>query len=292
MVHGDTFPQIVSKYYDILAVPLTEIFNLVKATHYWPKLWKKETTTIIPKNEYATTFNECRNLACTPLFSKVLESYLLDAIRKETKIDPRQYGGHKKCGTDHLLIVAWDRILFGLEDNRGSVGMISLDLAKAFNRMSHQACLQAFAKKGASSNTLGWIAAFLTRRTMSVKIGNHLSKERDIQGGSPQGCVTANTLFCTTIEFLQEGEFEAGVASLDFNLEEDNKEQSSLFEADLILNNISPAATLEEERPGIPFVDNGREDLSDTMPDQLPPFRPTAASSPVITECSLEETSE
>ena len=50
---------------------------------------------------------------------------------------------------------------------------------------------------------------------MTVKIGDTLSKERKINGGSPQGCVTANTLFCGTIEFLQEGQLETSYAQAE-----------------------------------------------------------------------------
>lgn len=38
---------------------------------------------------------------------------------------------------------------------------------------------------------------------MTVKLGKELSTKRDTWGGSPQGCVTANALFCATIEDLQ-----------------------------------------------------------------------------------------
>ena len=63
MVYGDLFPELITKYHDLLALPLTPIFNAVKDQYIWPKLWKRETTTVIPKSESATTFGECRNLS-------------------------------------------------------------------------------------------------------------------------------------------------------------------------------------------------------------------------------------
>ena len=83
------------------------------------------------------------------------------------------------------------------------MGLISLDYAKAFNRMSHQQCLNAFARKGASSNTIGLVAAFLKGRKMCIRYNGKTSSTRDIPGGSPQGCVSANFLFCITIEGLE-----------------------------------------------------------------------------------------
>ena len=98
--------------------------------------------------------------------------------------------------------------LTGLEDNRASINLTTIDFAKAFNRMGHQACVQAFKRKGASSQTIGMIGAFLMGRRMTVKVGSSFSTERPINGGSPQGCVTANALFCATVEFLQDGQYE------------------------------------------------------------------------------------
>ena len=110
---------------------------------------------------------------------------MLDRINSEVKQDKTQYGGIKKCGVEHFLLQSWDKILQGLEDNRGSVGLISIDFVKAFNRMGHQACLAAYKRKGASNQTLNLIAAFLSGRRMSVKVADSFSEPRDIHGGSP-----------------------------------------------------------------------------------------------------------
>ena len=43
---------------------------------------------------------------------------------------------------------------------------------------------------------------------MSVRIGETTSNPKSIHGGSPQGCVSANALFCATVESLQSGQNE------------------------------------------------------------------------------------
>ena len=62
----------VTELSDILAIPLTDIYNTARCYHSWPELWKEETMIIIPKSQNPTTYSELRNLSCTPLFSKVL----------------------------------------------------------------------------------------------------------------------------------------------------------------------------------------------------------------------------
>ena len=79
-VHGDIFPELVTKYCDLLAEPLCYIYNLVVDTLEWPDAWKMETVNIIPKNNAPANMGELRNLSCTPLFSKVLESFILSCL--------------------------------------------------------------------------------------------------------------------------------------------------------------------------------------------------------------------
>ena len=66
-VSGDINPDLVTKFHDILAVPLTYIFNMTLNTLVWPDLWKAETVTVIPKNNSPADLSELRNLSCTCL---------------------------------------------------------------------------------------------------------------------------------------------------------------------------------------------------------------------------------
>ena len=84
---------------------------------------------------------------------------------------------------DHLLIEVWQRIGADLEDCRAGTLLCSIDYAKAFNRLSFQECLGAFARKGASSQVLRILATFLSNRTMSVRVDQTWSKPRGVNGG-------------------------------------------------------------------------------------------------------------
>ena len=92
-VRGDIPPDLVTKFHDQLAVPLTFIFNQALTNLDWPTLWKAETVAVIPKNGSPAGIGELRNLSCTPLFSKVLESFVLDRIKSEVTLSEKQYGG-------------------------------------------------------------------------------------------------------------------------------------------------------------------------------------------------------
>ena len=75
MVTGDLFPSLVTKYADILAIPLTEIYNEISRSQIWPVKWKEEAVTVIPKTRVPMDIGQLRNISCTRLISKVSVSY-------------------------------------------------------------------------------------------------------------------------------------------------------------------------------------------------------------------------
>ena len=201
-VHGDIDKRLVTRYAPMLAVPLRHIFCSVFRETSWPKAWKNETVTLLPKKRAPENLSELRNISCTPFFSKVLESFLLDSLRKDITLSDRQYGGKKGQGVDHMLIEIWEEIHAGLEDPNAAVNLMAVDFQKAFNRMDHGACLNALARLGGKEEQISLVASFLHDRKMSVKINDYLSLPRAVPGGAPQGSILACFLFCATIQGL------------------------------------------------------------------------------------------
>ena len=137
MALGDIFLQLVTNYAVALSDPLETIYNSVLQNFQWPSVWKNEYVTIIPKCLDPEDFGSCWNISCTNLFSKVLESCMLE--RSWAQVEPNmrknQYGGQRGCGTEHFLSHLWTNVLENLKDSRGCCGLISLDFSKAFNRL-------------------------------------------------------------------------------------------------------------------------------------------------------------
>lgn len=201
-IRGDIDPRLNNTYRDLLALPLAYIFDLVRTTGEWPALWNLEHVVVIPKSSCPSSLGEVRNLSCTPLYSKLLESFLLEDLKKTVKLSDSQYGGLKGCGVDHFLVETWQQILSQLDDNRAGTNILSIDFEKAFNRMDHGHCLRDLAKKGAPPPLVAMINAFLFNRRMTVRVGDALSPPLSVPGGSPQGSLLGNYLFCTTIDSM------------------------------------------------------------------------------------------
>ena len=160
-IRGDIFPSLVTEFCDILAEPLTDIYNTISETLVWPDVWKIELVTVIPKCSDPQSFDNLRNISCTLLVSKVYESFLLLWAREEVKPRTNQFGGERGCSTEHYLLQTWETVLQDLEDNRSSSVLTSIDFSKGFNRVSHQHCLRAFSQHGASTQIIALLATFL-----------------------------------------------------------------------------------------------------------------------------------
>ena len=160
----------MTEFADLLALPLSDIYNTITETFQWPLVWKVEIVTVIPKCGSPDSFDQLRNISCTLLVSKVFESFLLSWIREEVHLRKNQYGGERGCSTEHHLLETWETILRDLEDDRSASVLTSIDFSKGFNRISHQQCMKAFASHGASTEILALLGPFLQNRSMSVRI--------------------------------------------------------------------------------------------------------------------------
>ena len=194
-VPGDIPSVLYNKFVNKLAGPIAHIFNLITEHSTWPTLWKIEYVTVIPKTPDPQHPSECRNISCTNFLSKVYESFLLEWSRREVRPKINQYGGEKGASSTQLLIEVVSDVTEALEDNRAGMVLSAIDFSKAFNRLDHHKCLQAFANKGASNQILRLLASFLHKRQMTVRIGGEMSNPRYVNAGAPQGSVLGCYLF-------------------------------------------------------------------------------------------------
>ena len=245
MVKHDIFPALVNEAAPYLSGPLTHIFNTISSTSTWPLRWKEEFVTPIPKKSVPESLNDLRNISCTALFSKVYESFVLGWLSEQVGMRANQLGGMKGAGTEHYLVELFQLILEALEDPRAASVLTSIDYAKAFNRLDFLHCLKALASKGASSELIRIVASFLTSRTMSVKVGQVLSKPRVVLGGVPQGSILGVFLFNVTIDAFEAGSTD--VINYDVVGGEAGRDPDQYVPHDRNLNEPVPR---EYDRPG------------------------------------------
>ena len=115
---------------------------------------------------------------------------VLYPYRDKKALEKNQHGGKKGSCTDHVLVSLWDSILRGLDDPHTlDATLVAVDFSKSFSHCSFQQILQSYEKLKASQWCIDMHAAFLTNRTMRVKVGNVLSDPVPVTSGAVQGSV-------------------------------------------------------------------------------------------------------
>ena len=79
---------------------------------------------------------------------------------------------------------------------------VFLDVRKAFDALPHRIIISALRRFGVCGRPLTYICAFLSERTMCVRVGGALSKPRRVVRGVPQGSVVGPLLFASAIASL------------------------------------------------------------------------------------------
>ena len=204
-IPGDMFPESVSRNYEKIAVPVTNIFNSITTSKEWPDAWKTEYQCCIPKVPSPLEIGQCRNISCTSYLSKVYELFILDEARKYVTLSKNQFGGEKGISSTHFVVDVWEKITSELKDSRAGVTLAGIDYSKAFNRLEHGRCLQELEGLGLPNHHLKILASFLTGRMMTVKVGEEMSAPRRVKAGAPQGSVLGSFLFNAGINNLEDG---------------------------------------------------------------------------------------
>ena len=186
-----------------LAEPMTDIINSCLLAGSFPRAWRREWVTPVPKLKPGEELKNCddvRKVASTSDYSKVFETFLRDWITEDIgeKIDINQFAGKKGVGTEHLLVAMIDRIL-GQLDKVGmrAVFKASVDWASAFSRTDPTITITKFIKMGVRPSLINILIEFLEERQMTVKFNSEESSLYSLIGGGPQGCWTGQACFIT-----------------------------------------------------------------------------------------------
>ena len=118
-VPGDFPAKLVKVFVAYLAEPLTDIFNTSVRRGEYPKIYKFEVCTPVPKKYPPKSTSEIRNIRRLLTFDKIMEKLLAELMIKDMSLnmDPTQYGNQKGISIQHNLINMIHRILETLDNN-------------------------------------------------------------------------------------------------------------------------------------------------------------------------------
>ncbi|CAK1584849.1 unnamed protein product [Parnassius mnemosyne] len=181
-----------------LAPVLTRLFRYSYSQGVVPNSWKTALVHPIPKKGDRSDPSNYRPIAITSLFSKIMESIincqLMRYLEDHQLISDRQYGFRRGRSAGDLLVYLTHRWAEAVE-SKGEALAVSLDIAKAFDRVWHKALLSKLPSYGLPEKLCKWITSFLADRSIKVVVDGACSDYKPINAGVPQGCVLSPTLF-------------------------------------------------------------------------------------------------
>ena len=92
---------------------ITNIIYDSLSVSVYPRDWKLEWVTPVPKVTHPKVIKDLRKISSTSDYSKVYEGFLKEWIMEDVSrnIDIGQYGGQPGVGTEHMIVCLLNRIL-------------------------------------------------------------------------------------------------------------------------------------------------------------------------------------
>lgn len=202
----DGIPAIVlKKCAPELCPVLTRLFALSYHIRQVPSSWKTAHVHPVPKKGDRSDPSNYRPIAITSLLSKVMErvinTKLLRYLEEHDLISDRQYGFRHGRSTGDLLVYLTHRWASAIE-SQGEALAVSLDMAKAFDRVWHRGLLSKLPSYGLPEGLCKWVASFLSGRCIRAVVDGCCSAKLGLNAGVPQGSVLSPTLFLLHINDL------------------------------------------------------------------------------------------
>ena len=200
-------PWVFRRFADILSPAITHLFNWSLQDGYVPACFKLANISPIPKCDKPSSVTDFRPISLLPALSKTLERivsrlFILPSI--ENKLQKSQFAFIPRpgSGTTSALTLAQHRILKFLDPASGCVRLLSIDLAKAFDKLPHRVILDACLNFRLPSGIIKWISSFVSGRFQRVFVNGSYSPWTSISSGVPQGSVLGPLLFALTVDSL------------------------------------------------------------------------------------------
>ena len=206
--------RILLNHREIFVEPLLLIFRNVLKTCIWPKSWKLESVTPIPKKDLMETMGDVRPISLTPWYSKVLESYVRPLILQDVydSEQKRQFGGIKGCDVNQPMAIILHETKLLVEDRNIFVIHLFFDYSKAFNSMDYGHLIESAARLGVRNEVIRLASSYMTGRKTMVRWGQGYSSLVPIRGGVGQGTLLSVVFFRIAVDLLLKRLNDAFVA--------------------------------------------------------------------------------
>lgn len=212
-------PSFIKTLKNDLAESMTVLVNKCIAQNVFPDNLKMSNISPVYKKKDKLNKDNYRSINLLPIVSKLFERVLNDQLYKymNEHFHKLMSGFRKKHGCKDImskLTEDWRKAL----DNKNNIGVIAIDLSKAFDCMPHGLLLAKLYHYGIDVSTCELIKSYLCNRKQRVKMGSSYSPWVTANKGVPQGSILGPLLFNIFINDLLLLDMESTV----YNYADDN----------------------------------------------------------------------
>ena len=189
----------------IMAGPLCKLINTSIETAVFPDLWKEACVLPLHKSGPSTDLDNYRPISILCCISKIIERHVHDSLFNHLKkfdlITPFQSGFMEQNSCETGLTFVIDNWYSEL-DKGNLIGVVNIDLRKAYNLLNHDILLTKLKYYGCSQDSINWFGSYLKNRKQHVSINGVQSDSEYCNYGIPQGSILGPLLFLIHVNDL------------------------------------------------------------------------------------------
>lgn len=171
----------------IRKIPVTclgKLFNLMILARYIPKAFRHSRTVLIPKVQKPVQPSQYRPISITSILLRTFTGILAGRSQEYCRINPCQRAFQPVDGCAENIMIL-DNIISRAKDGEHPLAMALIDVAKAFDTVSHDTIMRAYRRLGAPTPVVETVESMYLEATTEIRRDTHVRLRRGVRQGDP-----------------------------------------------------------------------------------------------------------